>query len=335
MEEIINSDEMFKKNLSIHLYGRFAYVRDIIEANRKRGESFRILDVGGRGNLTKDFLPNDKVFYLDPGVETEDSNFIQGDGCAMPLKDESFDWVVSTDVFEHIPPEKRRDFLSENIRVAKYGTLLLAPFSGEDVSFAERSVNTIYRELHDGEDHRWLKEHIENGLPDTKDITDFLREKHLSFQIFHHNNILLWQLFLSLEFFVGKIREEDIQKQFSDLNYLYNTNFFSRDNQEPSYRKVFYIKKHSRAEEIFLERKTMKSIDFLFLQEKAIRLLATLVSRYEEEKKQKLPTKKQSQTKKEIKKRRSSFMKKIQSTFLRPDLFCKKWIKKDKEIDVL
>ena len=109
MEKII--DEQLKKEFGFDLYGRYAIIRDIIEKNRSNGEIFRVLDVGGRGNFMKKFLPNDDVYYLDPFVESDDKNFIKGDGCAMPLDDLSFDWVTSADVFEHIQKEKRENFL--------------------------------------------------------------------------------------------------------------------------------------------------------------------------------------------------------------------------------
>jgi len=42
-----------------------------------------VLDVGGRRNLLKKFLPTDDVFYLEPFLESSDENFIKGDGCKM------------------------------------------------------------------------------------------------------------------------------------------------------------------------------------------------------------------------------------------------------------
>src|SRR5659263_106086 len=100
------SDEQLKRELTFDLYGRYAIIRDIINLNKTGQEQLRILDVGGRGNLLKKFLPGDDVSYLDPLVDTDDENYIEGDGCDIPLEDGSFDYVVSSDVFEHIEPSR-------------------------------------------------------------------------------------------------------------------------------------------------------------------------------------------------------------------------------------
>jgi GT2 family glycosyltransferase len=241
MEKI--TDEQLKKELSFDLYGRYAIIRDIIDHNRKEGESFKVLDVGGRGNLFKRFLPNDHVFYLDPLVDSKDENFIKGDGCAIPLGDGEFDWVTSADVFEHIPKEKRRTFLDENIRVAKLGTILVAPFWSKEVEQAEINANENYKILSGGKDHMWLREHIENGLPDMAEVEKSLKEKKLPFQKLYNNRLFLWQSLIDVSFLVSVNRYEDIIKRFDDFNYFYNTEIYPFDNQEPSYRKAYFIKK--------------------------------------------------------------------------------------------
>lgn len=43
------------------------------------------------------------------------------------------------------------------------------PIGNEVTEAAERKVNERYKELF-GEDHRWLIEHIENGLPVLADV---------------------------------------------------------------------------------------------------------------------------------------------------------------------
>jgi len=85
-----------ERQLSFDSYGRFAALRDIVDGNRAEGQIFTVLDVGGRGNFTRRFLPKDRVFFLDPYVDSTDENFLKGDGCAIPVDDGVFDWVVST-----------------------------------------------------------------------------------------------------------------------------------------------------------------------------------------------------------------------------------------------
>ena len=261
MEKI--NDEQLKRELPFDLYGRYAVIRDIINVNRKDNEAFRVLDVGGRGNLLKRFLPNDSVSYLDPLMESEDENFIKGDGCAMPLKDNSFDWVTSADVFEHIPKEKREVFLNENIRVAKKATILVAPFYSAEVVQAEANANENYKTLSRGKDHLWLVEHIENGLPDAVEFEKFLEMKKISFQKLYNNRLFLWQALINVSFLVFENFSVDIKEEFEDFNYFYNTEIFPYDNQEPSYRKIYFIKKDRNLKNIDTKTKAIDDVVFL------------------------------------------------------------------------
>lgn len=273
MEKI--DDERLKKELPFDLYGRYAVMRDVINRNRSNSEKFRILDVGGRGNIMRSFLPEDAVFYLDPFLDSTDENFIKGDGCSMALEDSSFDWVTSADVFEHIPKSKREAFLSENMRVAKKGVLLAAPFYDAVVAQSEIYANENYKELNDGDDHMWLKEHIENGLPDPDIFERYLKKNRLSFQKIHNNRLFLWQTILSIEFLVEKNRHGNIQKYSEDFNYFYNTKVAPYDTQEPSYRKIYFVKKQSHLRDIEIESRILD--DGLFLE--TIKRVFSLVNR--------------------------------------------------------
>jgi hypothetical protein len=262
MEKI--AEEQFKKEMVFHLYGRFAPIQNIVEKNRKGNEKLKILDVGGRGNWMKKFFPEDDVFYLDPFLDSEDENFIKGDGCNMPLVDESFDWVVSTDVFEHIPKEKRKNFLEENLRVAKLGVVLVAPFYSPAVAQAEINANENYKMLHNGEDHIWLKEHIENGLPEMIEFENLLEEKAVSFQKLQNNRLFLWQLLLGMEFLIEENMSDELHSNHQKFNYFYNTEVFPFDNQDPSYRKIYFIKKSNELKDLEIAKSLID--DNLFLK---------------------------------------------------------------------
>lgn len=249
------TDEQLKREMPFDQYGRYAIIRDIINANRKNRERFRIIDVGGRGNIMKKFLPEDDVFYLDPYVDTEDENYIKGDGCAMPFENENFDWVVSGDTFEHIPAEKRKKFLEENIRAAKSGVVLAAPFFTPEVAQAEINANENYKIISGGEDHVWLKEHMQNGLPSTDDFEDILKEKKISFQKIGNNNLVLWQILIGIYFAVSDDLHDEIRKEFEEFNYFYNSDVFPIDNQEPTYRKIYFIKKDEMLKNLETNRK--------------------------------------------------------------------------------
>jgi hypothetical protein len=267
------NDEQLKRELPFDLFGRYAIIRDIINANRKDAEMFKVLDVGGRGNMMKKFLPGDAVFYMDPLVESKDENFIKGDGCAMPLEDESFDWVVSADVFEHISKEKKEDFLKENIRVAKLGAVLAAPFDSAEVRQAEINANENYKILSGGEDHIWLKEHIANGLPNETELEDFLKTRGFDFQKLRNNGIFIWQTLLSISFFIAKNFHENIKEEIENFNFFYNSEVFPFDSADPSYRKIYFIKKDTKLKSIEAKSKPIDDLLFLDTMKRAMDLI--------------------------------------------------------------
>ena len=270
------SDDLLKGKLGFDLYGRYAIIRNIIDQNRKDGEKFRVLDVGGRGNMLSMFLPSDDVFYMDPFVESEDKNFIKGDGCAIPLGDQSFDWVTSADVFEHIPKENREDFLRENIRVAKDGVILAAPFFSKEVARAEVNANESYKILSGGQDYIWLKEHIENGLPEEKLVEEFISEAGYEFQKLHNNRLFLWELLIGLVLNVTEINYKALKDDYEKFNLFYNTDVFPFDSEEMSYRKIYFIKKQSGLKDIEIEKKVIDDILFLDVIKKAMDMFAKL-----------------------------------------------------------
>lgn len=271
--EKVNTEQL-KKEMVFHLYGRFAPIQQIIEKNREIGKTFRILDVGGRGNQMKRFFPNDEVFYLDPFLDSGDKNFIKGDGCAMPLESGSFDWVVSTDVFEHIPVEKRDAFLNENLRVAELGVVLVAPFYSSEVAQAEINANENFKILSGGTDHVWLKEHIKNGLPMMEEPESVLQEKKLEFQKLFNNRLFLWQTLLGIEFLTEFSQHNELKNDFEDFNNFYNSEVYPFDNQEPSYRKVYFIKKVSNLNNIEVKIKSLDDKLYLETIKRAINLVA-------------------------------------------------------------
>jgi O-antigen biosynthesis protein len=269
-------DNELKKELPFDLYGRYAIIRDIIDTNRKGGEKFKVLDVGGRGNLLQKFLSNDDVFFLDPLVDSNEPNFIKGDGCRMPLKEESFDWVTSADVFEHIPDKKRRSFIKENTRVAKFGVILAAPFFSEEVKQAEINANENYKLFSKGKDHIWLKEHIENGLPREDEIESLIQNIGLDFQKLYNNRLFLWEIIIGINFFVWDNFTDEMKKELEGFNYFYNSEVFPYDSTNPSYRKVYFIKKDKSLKNIKIENKRIDDILFLKTIKKSIDLIAKI-----------------------------------------------------------
>ncbi len=251
-----------KKELAFDQYGRYALIQKIIDNNRNLNEKVKVLDIGGRGNILKKFLPEDEVFYLDPNVDTNDKNYIRGEGCLIPEDNGSFDWVVSADVFEHIPKPERGKFLSENLRVARKGVVLVAPFYSEKVQEAEKNANANYKIL-TGKDHVWLREHIANGLPGEDEIEKALSGMKYAYQKINNNALIFWEFLTNVGFLAAHNFTSDIERKFEALNLYYNSHVFPKDHIGDSYRKVYFIKKDKHLKNMVMEKEEGSDIGAL------------------------------------------------------------------------
>lgn len=218
-------------------YQRYQNARLYIEALREEGETFRILEVGANAHKNlKRFLPEDDIIYLDIEVPEElrdDPDYIQGDATQMTFEDGTFDVILALDVYEHIPPERRRAFLQEIARVSARGFVVCAPFDEEGVHEAECRVNANFKCFY-GYDHPWLNEHIANGLPSLKETKKIMGEIGESITVFAHGSLDVWERMTNIEMVSDcsdRLREVGMQ-----IHDYYNKELFSRDYVENAYR---------------------------------------------------------------------------------------------------
>ena len=231
------SDEL-KREFGFDAFGRFADLARIIDGNRSGNTAFRILDIGGRGNPLKKFLPHDDIYYLDPNLNDSDPQFIQASALSIPAEDRFFDFVTSADVLEHIPAPDRNLFLTESIRVARKGVIHVAPFYSDAVKNAEIHVNDLYRSLFN-EDHIWLIEHINNELPKLAEITEKLKEGGFDFKLFTNNDLSLWVQLYTVLFAISAFGNSNELQH--NLNLFYNSNIYPFDSSDSTYRTGIVI----------------------------------------------------------------------------------------------
>ena len=239
--------------LPFDLFTRNLLIKKLISAIRENGDkTLTILDVGGRAGNVDLFLPNDDLHILDIR-RGEESNYVMGDIAEAPYKNNCFDVVVSSDVYEHIIPDERLNVISEMLRVANNYVILGAPFDSKDVQNAEIKACDYYTEIV-GEPHPWLKEHIDNGLPSKKELEKFLEDNGFEFFNLTSNNIsnwLLMQLFIFYSYKYG-VPNENMNKVYR----YYNENFTELgDMSSPTYRTIYLIGKKGTLPEVDLELK--------------------------------------------------------------------------------
>jgi hypothetical protein len=217
-------------------FSRQFQVMTIINSLRKNDESYKILDVGGYKGRTADFLPQDQVTVMDL-FDVKEDGYVKGSALDMPFKDDSFDYIMSFDVLEHIPSSKRATFVRECARVAKKGVIICAPHKTDANELAEQSLNDLYKRLH-GEEHRWLKEHIAYGIPDFEAIEKLLQKQALQTVAFPSNKTRLW-VDMQQAIFTNSLYPL-ASEQVTKLNTYYNKHFEydGGETAEGSYRLI-------------------------------------------------------------------------------------------------
>lgn len=228
-------------DLAFDQFSRQYQAKRLVEAVRTK-KRLKILDVGGNNGATRAFFPQDDVRIVDLYDVTEPW-YTKASALDLPFEDNTYDVVTCFDVFEHIEEKDRARFMAEISRVAKHYILVAAPFDTEYVGEAERELNDYYAKI-TGADHRWLREHIDNGLPNKAEIEKFFKDSNLEFAVYNSNNILLWTAMQNLIFLADAVKAPE---RMSSLNRYYNQHMPNMgDGQEPSYRRIYFAAKSGR-----------------------------------------------------------------------------------------
>ncbi|OAB41816.1 class I SAM-dependent methyltransferase [Paenibacillus antarcticus] len=246
-------------------YQRYNNVRNIINELRVDGETFRILEVGANEhrNLEK-FLPLDNITYLDiqlPEELIDDPNYILGDATNMSFSDNEYDVIVALDVFEHIPEEKRNQFIDELYRVSSQICVITAPFHSQQTVDAESRVNTVYKSLFN-KNFIWLEEHMDNGLPKPDILTSYLDSKNISYKMIGHGSLDIWERLMGIHFFAANNPRLGLYRQ--EIDKFYNSYLFDYDYMEESYRKIVILHKNGNLN--VLEEKVSKEVPITILK---------------------------------------------------------------------
>lgn len=134
-----------------------------------------ILDVGGRKNSLREYLPlkfNGNLVVLNRdyndliGPNNHKTLTVQADGAFLPFADDTFEIATSITTLEHIEKKDRSLHIQELLRVCRGKIIIYAPFGPEGDYYEKK----LYKLSLDEHVKFMTKQHIDNGLPTLKEI---------------------------------------------------------------------------------------------------------------------------------------------------------------------
>jgi SAM-dependent methyltransferase len=156
----------------------------VVDFGGGRGELRTVLRAYGLGGRHELHLLDIDVEAVD-AAELDDvlvSKAIIGPEPPLDYPDRYFDIAVSSDVFEHIPPELRAAWARELARVTRLGQIHTMPADDPSgvwaSSVADQDLADWYHARF-GIEERWTREHIQNGVPTVAEAREIFDQGEL------------------------------------------------------------------------------------------------------------------------------------------------------------
>lgn len=272
-------------DLSPDGYSRFFVLIDILkDLYGKAKKPVRILDVGGGSEYMEQQLQAVGLQYdltiidIIARPSRIKAIYIQGDATKMEFEDDSFDVVISTDVLEHVPNDRKQAFLNECLRVAKDACIIAAPFETEGVNDAEVVVNEFNKKLF-GVGQSWLEEHLEYGKPTRELFIKTLSKQKIPYLEFGTQHLTTWLLNTQLNLIDAKLGLD--KRRHIEVNRFYNQNLMHMNEFiGPTYRHFFVMFKDSNKQTSVRAEKYLSSpVDSQLVAEYSNKLMTLLSDR--------------------------------------------------------
>lgn len=97
--------------------------------------------------------------------------YVSASADALPFADDSFEFVVSLDMLEHLPQDMRDQAVSELARVAKRGVVIGYPL-GDSAAWVDRQVHRLLRWTPGRQVPDWLHEHVTQDFYPTQETLE-------------------------------------------------------------------------------------------------------------------------------------------------------------------
>ena len=216
------------------------YLPVVNELRKRHAES--VLEVGSNGLGIAPYFKR-RVVGLDVHFAPPfhpDLIAVRGSATAIPFADKSYAAVISLDMLEHIEPSKRKQVIQEMLRVAKSQVCIGVP-CGVEARQQDEELRQIYKNKH-GKDFTYLAEQVTYGVPEKRDVLDYIQVASQSLKRRVHIRIQ-GNINLKLRFF--------LMQGWMSSNLFINLIFrklmllcipiLRRLNQAPVYRQLFLV----------------------------------------------------------------------------------------------
>jgi SAM-dependent methyltransferase len=228
-------EAQLKREILFDQYSRHAVAAGL--AKRLSPDKGTVLDVGsGYACLLQRFLPQHSLTFLDPllsGRPDAAGNMLAGLLPDPRLAGKAFDLVTCIDVLEHVPPQKRREFLQNLCAHADKSLVLMFPADDYgEAGITDAAMDKAFLAAHQRE-NIWLREHQAYGLPKLKDTLAVLAESGWRTTVVGQGHAP-WLRDLLPVFLV----QPTFHPRLLELSEEFNTRFQQYDLAEPCYRAV-------------------------------------------------------------------------------------------------
>jgi hypothetical protein len=234
------------------------YIPVLKELSDNKGSYRNILEIGS-GPLGLSRLILDKVVAVDistSGPHFDNVALINSSATALPFEDNSFDFVVSMDMLEHIPREQRERVVDELFRVTRKKFYLGMP-CGHSAEKIEEKIWGKYSSLLEkwrgtAEDKKtftkrnsFLFEHHEHGLPKEEEVIRYIKgnindPNQYKISILNNEGIFVWYWAI-----LSHMKYSYLRWLLTTIIFIVFFPILSRTKWGGYYRKIFVVEKQS------------------------------------------------------------------------------------------
>jgi GT2 family glycosyltransferase len=223
-------------------FDRYARYQHVEKVRALLGQApLEILDVGDPYGTLDLLFPQDNTTSLDVYAEDpprhERHRHVIGSGFDLPFPDDSFDLVTSHDTLEHLPAERKSEFLAELVRVSRGPVVVVAPFADPRTSRCEEMVNAYYV-ARMGYEMYQLTEHAASGLPDLDETLRWFADRGLQSQVYSDGWLYHWLSFMLLKVHLLSEQNDDAHR---GVDTAFNLLLRESDRRTPHYRRAVVI----------------------------------------------------------------------------------------------